>query len=102
MVRTSTTAASEEEFLVAVAAGDCGWKHRDIPASEPGSERGNVAAHRLVDRGVADDALPDRAARRFELRLDQGKHVTWGGGKLEGHGKHELQRNEADIDRDDV
>src|SRR5437764_514722 len=102
MVNASTTPRPQEEFAVAIAAEDFGWKNFDVAASETGREGGNLAAHRVVHGGIANDTLLDRAAWRLELRLDQREQMAGRRGKLERDRQHVLQRDEADVDYDDI
>src|SRR5207245_481219 len=52
----STTAGAEEEFSIAVAAGDRRGEHLDVLASERGREGFDVVTDLGVDGGVANDA----------------------------------------------
>src|SRR5207253_9314741 len=44
MTRRSATARADEEFDIAVAAGDAGWKHLDIAAAQRSGERRDIVA----------------------------------------------------------
>ena len=66
-VSRSTTLGLDEEFAVAVAAGD---RRRNDAADAPAEiakKAGDVVADRGMDRGVAHDAFLDRA--RAGLRI---------------------------------
>src|SRR5215467_2601127 len=71
MTRWSTTPGSDEEFAVAVAAGDRRRKGRDDLAAERRDERGDVDTDCRMRVGIAHDALLEPAALHLELRLDQ-------------------------------
>src|SRR5581483_11063934 len=85
----STTLRLDEKLAIAVAAHAppaCGDEFFDV-----GTDRG-------VNFGIAHDSLLDRAAPRFELRLDQRDQ---GCARFEKrfHGRqHELERDETRID----
>src|ERR1700712_1457605 len=67
----SATACTEEEFDVAVAAGDRGWKHLDVGAALRGRECRDVVADFLMHHRIADDAALGMFSCGLELRLDQ-------------------------------
>ena len=69
----------------------------DVPSLR-GEERGNLVAHPVMDRRVADDALLDVTTPGLELRLDQSNKARAGPEKLSDAGQHELQRDEAHVD----
>src|ERR1700745_3880167 len=102
MVRRSTTSRADEELGVAIAAGDWRGKDADIPAAERGCERGDVVADFLMYRRVTDDSALGMFSRSLKLRLDQREKTHRGCRKRQCNRKHELERDEADVDYDDI
>src|ERR1700679_1162010 len=100
MTRRSTTARADEEFDIAVAAGNRGREYPNIRASLRRYERGHVVANFLMHHGVANDAAFGMFARRLELRLDQRQQMHRRRRKRQRYRQHGLEGNEADIDDD--
>ena len=71
-------------------------------AAERGGEGRDVVADFLMHRRVADDAALGMLSRRLELRLDQRQQMHRRRRQRQRHRQHGFQRNEADIDHDDV
>src|SRR5882762_3306666 len=92
----SATARTEEEFDVAVAAGDRGWKDLDVGTAQRGGERRDVVADRLMHHGVADDAALGMLSFRLELRLDQRQQMHRRRRERQRYRQHGLQRDETD------
>src|SRR6266581_4424015 len=67
----SATTRTEEEFDVAVTAGDRGWENLDVGAALRGRERRDVVADLLMHHCVADDATLGMLSCRLELWFDQ-------------------------------
>src|SRR5262245_8799046 len=69
--KASAAPRRDQEFAIAVAAGNGGGDDAfDLPFKR-GNERGDVVADGGVDSGIAHDTLLDMASAGFELRLDQ-------------------------------
>src|SRR6266566_6291260 len=96
----STTARAEEEFSIAVAAGDRRGEHLDLLASERGREGFDVVTDLGVYGGVANDAALGMLSLRLELRLDQRQQMHRRRRERQRHRQHGFQRNEADVDDD--
>ena len=60
------------------------------------------AAHGVMDGRVAHDAFADMAAARLELRLDQRNGLGGGTHQRQRWCQHELERDEAHVDDDEV
>ena len=71
MVSCSVTRGSEQEFGIAVAAGDRRGDDAEHAPAERGDESRDVGADRGVHGGVAHDAFLDLRRAGLELRLDQ-------------------------------
>src|SRR6202011_3410025 len=102
MVMRSTTARAEEEFDIAVAAGDRRGKYTDVDAAERRRERGDVVANCLMHSRVADDSALGMSSRRLELRLYQREESHRRRRQRQRHRQHGLEGNETDVDHDDV
>src|SRR5262245_17713239 len=102
MTSFSTTARAEKKFGVAVAALDRRGKHVDVSAAERGGKRPDVRADLLVHVSVSDYAALVVMAQNLELRLDQREQVHRRSRERQGDREYGLQRDEADIDDDDV
>ncbi len=92
-----------EELDVAVRTAQGG---RDQPRGRQAVRAGeaeHVAQDTLVDRRIAHNpALADVLLAGLELRLDEGNaDAAWLENALH-HGEHEGQRDERDVDHDDV
>src|SRR3954447_22657466 len=102
MTRRSATACADEEFDVAVAAGDGRWKYLDIAATQRSGEGRDIVADLPMHRRVADDSPFAMLSRRLELRLDQRQQMHRRRRQRQRHRQHQLERDEADIDHDDI
>src|SRR5512142_825927 len=102
MTRRSTTARADEEFDVAVSARYRRGKYPDIRAPQRGRKSGDVAANLLMHGGVADNPALEMFAAGFELWLDQRKQMHRRCGQRQRNRQYRFQRNEADVDDDDV
>src|SRR5665213_2731070 len=102
MTRRSPTARADEKLDIAVAALDRRWKYLDRGASERSHEGCDVVANFLVHHRIADDAALGMFSRRLDLRLDQRQQMRRRSRQRQRDRQHGLQRNEADVDDDDV
>src|SRR5215813_9653112 len=94
----STTMRLDEEFAVAVAAGDGRGECRNHRAAERCDEDGDVGADGVMNRWIAHDTLLEVAALRdLELRLYQRKQVRARRREPERGGQHVLEGDEADV-----
>src|SRR5579859_4086650 len=98
MMRRSTTARADEEFGIAVPAGDRRWKYADVRASERSGERRNVVADLPMHRRIADNSALGMFSRSLELRFDQRQQVHRRRRQRQRHRQHGLERDETDVD----
>src|SRR5882757_425203 len=98
----SATARPEEEFDVAVAAGNGGRKHLDVGAAEESGKGRDIVADLLMHYRVLDDAMLGVFPLGLELRLDQRQQMRRCRCQRQRHRQHGFQRNETDVDDDDV
>src|SRR6185437_14504550 len=99
IVSRSTTAGRNEEFAVAVAAEDRGGDDTAEAPAARSKQRLGVGADGGVHGRIADDAFLDVAPRRLELRLDERDHVGTRRQQPFDRRQHELERDEAHVDR---
>src|ERR1700726_1837594 len=102
MVMRSTTARAEKEFDIAVAAGDRRGKYTDVDAAERRRERGDVVANFPMHRRVAYDSALGMFSCRLELRFYQREESHRRRRQRQRHRQHGLERNETDVNHDDV
>src|SRR5712691_2227625 len=98
----SVTLRADEEFAIAVAAGNGGGGDAgDLPAERRDERRGRVADLRVNVR-VADDPFFCNTSTRFELRLDQRQQAGRPTRQRERRRHDEPQRHEAHVDGDEL
>src|SRR5256885_14413116 len=102
MARRSIKLCPDEEFEVAVAAGNRGRKAYDIAAAERCGVGCDLSDDCLMDGRIAHDSFLDMGARCFELRLYQGEDMRGPGRNREGGGQHQLEGNEAHVDGHEI
>src|SRR5690348_4706588 len=98
MVSCSVTRRPEQEFGIAVAAGDWRGDDAEHAPAERTDESGNIGANRRMHGVVAHNAFLYLRRSGFELRFDQGDDLGAMTDQLERRRQHQFQRDEADID----
>src|SRR5436190_15472229 len=102
MASRSVTPCPQQELAVALTTEDWRWQDPlNLPA-ERSNERDDLLAHARLHDGVADDPFVDIAQSGLELRLDQRHEVGGGSRQPQCGGKHELERDEAHVDDDEI
>src|SRR5215469_12576500 len=100
--RGSAAIGGDEELAIAFAAADGrGDDLRDAPAVRA-HEGGDLVADRRMNEWIAHDAFFLLTSADFELRLDQRQEMRRRSRKCERRRQHELERDEARIDDDEV
>ena len=101
MVRRSTKVSADEEFAVAVRAGDRGVAVDDPCEAERSREGCDLFADAPVQLWIPHDALLDLARVTSNCGLIRAT-MSAGRAASERGGQDMLQRDEADIDGDDT
>src|SRR5437868_2942903 len=102
MVTRSATARADQEFAVAVSAGDGRGHDADArPVQVAIEPLGDVGGGLLRQSRVAHDpALADLLPSDLELRLDQEDPPRPRRGQCQRRRQHEAERDEANVDDD--
>src|SRR2546427_3884372 len=92
----------QEELLIALGARDWGCRRRHARQSYSSGGRRHLIDDTNVDRRVSNDTLAHLGAAGFELGLDERNHVAAWPQDRRHHGQDLAERDERDVDDDEV
>src|SRR5881227_1875218 len=91
MASRSVTPRPQQELAIALAPEHRGRQHAVNLPAERSDESGDLLADARLDRGIADNPLPDVARPRLELRLDQRHELGRESRLAQCGGNHQLE-----------